>query len=71
MNLRIKKLDESTATEIPIMLRNFIKGNDRAVDVTCGNGHSLLVTQNNQIYSWGEGFYGKLGLGYSAVLRDC
>lgn len=44
MNLRLKKLDESTVTEIPIMLKNFIKGNDRAVDVTCGNGHSILVT---------------------------
>ena len=44
MNLRLKKLDELTVTEIPIMLKNFIKGNDRAVDVTCGNGHSILVT---------------------------
>ena len=44
MSLRTKKLEESTVTEIPIMIKNFIKGNDRAVDVTCGNGHSFLVT---------------------------
>ena len=68
--MRSKILDETTVTEIPTMIKNFMNGNDRAVDVTCGYGHSILITQNNQMYSWGEGFNGKLGLGFSEILKD-
>jgi len=44
MNMRSKILDETTVTEIPTMIKNFMNGNDRAVDVACGYGHSILVT---------------------------
>ena len=37
------------------MIRKFVKGNDRPVDVACGNGHSIVTTQSNKLYSWGEG----------------
>ena len=38
---------------------------DRVADVECGRGHTLAITQRGRVYSWGEGFKGKLGLGFS------
>lgn len=31
--------------------------------VTCGNSHSLALDEKGQVYSWGDGQYGQLGLG--------
>ncbi|MEE6507640.1 hypothetical protein FKM82_027611 [Ascaphus truei] len=39
----------------------------KVVDVSCGSGDSqtLAVTENGQVWSWGDGDYGKLGRGGS------
>jgi len=31
--------------------------------VECGNAHSLALSQDGLVYSWGQFFYGALGLG--------
>ena len=36
---------------------------DDTNDVACGKEHFLAVTSSGQLYSWGEGMHGELGLG--------
>ena len=31
--------------------------------IKCGNCHSLALTTSNEIYSWGNNYYGQLGIG--------
>jgi alpha-tubulin suppressor-like RCC1 family protein len=35
----------------------------RITQVCCGKFHSMCLTKNHNIYSWGEGSYGRLGHG--------
>lgn len=35
------------------------------VQVSAGNNHSLVLTEDGNVYSWGAGFYGQLGTGIS------
>ena len=35
----------------------------KVVQLVCGAGHSLILTQTNQMYSWGCNLLGQLGLG--------
>jgi alpha-tubulin suppressor-like RCC1 family protein len=42
-------------------------GHERVVDVACGQQHSLALTEQGQVYSWGLGVFGQLGHG---VLSD-
>ncbi|XP_024133923.1 E3 ubiquitin-protein ligase HERC2 isoform X3 [Oryzias melastigma] len=48
------------------MLVTALKG-QKVVDVSCGSGdaQTLAVTENGQVWSWGDGDYGKLGRGGS------
>ena len=52
------------------MIQNF-SHDDKVNEIVCGIGHTMAITSRGKIYSWGEGFKGKLGLGFSEVLRDC
>lgn len=36
--------------------------NKRVVKVACGESHSLVLTDKADVYSWGRGFEGQLGL---------
>ena len=36
----------------------------KIVEMFTGNNHSLAVGKNGDLYSWGQGAYGRLGLGY-------
>jgi alpha-tubulin suppressor-like RCC1 family protein len=38
------------------------------VKVSCGNFHSLALTESGKAYSWGQGKFGALGLGRSDSL---
>ena len=35
----------------------------RVVDVVCGGYHTLALTEDNELYSWGSGLYGECGFG--------
>ena len=35
----------------------------RVSHVACGHAHSLAVDSKGQVYAWGDGQYGQLGLG--------
>ena len=37
----------------------------RAVDVACGSRHTVVLTKNNQLWSFGWNKYGQLGLGHN------
>ena len=37
----------------------------RAVHVACGSAHSLCITESGEVYVWGRGKSGRLGLGSS------
>jgi alpha-tubulin suppressor-like RCC1 family protein len=50
------------------MIPNF-SGHEKIAEVRCGPGHSLAISYRGAVYSWGEGFKGKLGLGFSESLR--
>ena len=41
----------------------------KVIDVKCGHTHSLAVTRNGEIYTWGKGSFGRLGLGYDQEKR--
>ena len=66
--LRIPKDEWQT---VPKMIQNFVPPGERVTSVQCGSGHTLAITQRGSVYSWGEGFEGKLGLGYSSSMRMC
>jgi alpha-tubulin suppressor-like RCC1 family protein len=53
-----------------MMVNKFLQ-KDKIIDLQCGQGHSLAITQRGRIYSWGEAFYGQLGLGYADKLGRC
>ncbi len=63
-------MDGSTITEIPTMIKKFTLPGDFLVDIACGPGHTLVKSQKGILYSWGEAYRGKLGLGYSENQRD-
>ena len=48
----------NTATRLPSTL-----GDERAVSVSAGGGHSLALTANGAVWSWGWGGFGQLGHG--------
>ena len=33
------------------------------IDIACGTGHNLALTESMKMYSWGTGYQGELGLG--------
>lgn len=56
---------------VPTMIENFAEPGDKIASVKCGAGHSIAVTQQGAVFSWGEGFEGKLGQGLSKSTRLC
>lgn len=33
------------------------------MEVACGHAHTALRTENGDVYTWGNGYYGQLGHG--------
>ena len=62
--------EEEKSTVFPEMIQPFCT-EDRVADVECGHGHTLAITQRGRVYSWGEGFKGKLGHGFHEELMLC
>lgn len=36
---------------------------ERIVHVSCGHGHSVIVTKDGEVFTWGKNFDGQLGTG--------
>ncbi|CAG2069362.1 unnamed protein product, partial [Timema podura] len=45
----------------------------RVMDIACGSGdaQTLCITDDDNVWSWGDGDYGKLGRGGSDGCKDC
>ena len=52
----------STPTQISIYSKS--KQQENITKISCGEAHSLALTNNNIVYSWGFGSNGQLGLGF-------
>jgi X-linked retinitis pigmentosa GTPase regulator len=40
-------------------------GNYNCVKISCGWGHTAVITENGEVFSWGVGEYGALGTGHT------
>jgi alpha-tubulin suppressor-like RCC1 family protein len=48
---------------LPVLVEGLVdKG---AIDVKCGDGHSVVVTQTHDVYAWGCNQYGQCAIGSS------
>ena len=50
----------SKIVEKPQILKHL--SDKRVVQIACGEGHSLILTDKNDVYSWGRGYEGQLGV---------
>jgi alpha-tubulin suppressor-like RCC1 family protein len=50
----------SKTTPQPQILKHL--SDKRVVQIACGEGHSLILTDKNDVYSWGRGYEGQLGV---------
>ena len=50
--------------EQPIFLSSLFSKGIFVDNVACGFAHTLIVSKNGQIFSWGYGKFGALGLGH-------
>lgn len=55
---------KSTDCSVPTAVSTLSE--QKVVKVACGSGdsHTLCITDQGQVYSWGDGDYGKLGMVY-------
>ena len=54
-------LGDKSLRNIPTLFS--LPNNERISFITCGNSHSICLTENNLCYVWGWNEYGQLGLG--------
>lgn len=54
-----------------MLIKPFYLTGERVCDINCGENHTMAATDRGRVYSWGEGFKGKLGLGYHPDLKQC
>lgn len=47
----------------PLKIDYFSENNIRIRDISCGSHHTLVLTEDNKVYSWGKGSEGQLGHG--------
>lgn len=57
------KLEESLAKQGKLLSRVQISPRIRVIAVTAGSRHSLALTSEGQVFAWGWGLLGQLGLG--------
>lgn len=50
----------STPTPKPKILKHL--SDKRVIQIACGEHHSLVLTDKNDVYGWGRGFEGQLGI---------
>ncbi len=37
--------------------------NDEIIDISCGSGHTLALTNSGEVYAWGSNKFGQVGDG--------
>ena len=63
LNWEKKVVDEENRKVETITLRNFGNSyNFQADYLSVGDNHILILTKNNLVFSWGDNYYGQLGL---------
>jgi alpha-tubulin suppressor-like RCC1 family protein len=48
--------DECFVPQMPEKLMD-----DRIIDISCGNFHSLVLSECGRVYAWGDNRYGQIG----------
>ena len=61
------KTQQQLPTPMFLLGPNLTFAQNAVVAVTAGTYHSLAVTQSGQVYVWGSGKHGRLGLGIERV----
>lgn len=56
---------ESKAVESPVHIPEF--GSGKLSQIACGDEYSVALTSSGEVFSWGRGQYGQLGLGEKQV----
>ena len=62
-DVRKEVLDEDQSIYVPIKVPFFEINLIKIVKVSCGELHSVALTESNQIFTWGCGEHGRLGHG--------
>lgn len=56
-------LDNDRSVYIPTQVPFFKANNLKVIKISCGELHSIALTDTNQVFTWGCGEYGRLGCG--------
>ena len=59
-----KTKDKEMYLSIPTLIPLFRKEDIKIKKISCGEAHSLALTEKGKVYSWGFGSNGQLGLGF-------
>ena len=59
-----KTKDKEMYLSIPTLIPFFRKEDIKIKKISCGEAHSLALTEKGKVYSWGFGSNGQLGLGF-------
>ena len=59
-----KMKDKEMYLSIPTLIPLFPKEDIKIKKISCGEAHSLALTEKGKVYSWGFGSNGQLGLGF-------
>ena len=56
-------LDETNSLYTPAKVSFFAENKLKIAKLACGDAHVIVLTESNQIFTWGSGEYGRLGHG--------
>ena len=59
----INEENDSFGRNIEQVNSNYMRFNNKVKNVVCGSYHALLLLNNGDVYSWGNGSFGRLGIG--------
>jgi len=51
----------------PTLIKYFKDNNIRIKKIACGRAHSMAISETNQLFAWGLGRDGRLGINYDTV----
>ena len=71
MKKKMTKFDAEGWTMLPTHIEKFTRTGEQIVDLQVGTMHTVAASDQSRLYSWGEGFKGKLGRGFNDRLKMC